>query len=370
MKSLAVLYAMIAFTLVVACGATQPPVAVPPVTSAMPGPSTPPLASSGEAPSPSASAYTGHGAGTIGSELLEKYRPRPLPPDVARRIESLMDVRAPGIGRLGPDGKAMYFSWTITGVGQVWKLDGPRRFPEQLTGGEDNTWLASVTPDGRTLVLQRDRKGEENPGLYLQPAGGGPLVSIQHVPGVQTHYEAVSSDSRYVYFTSNDRKPDAYVVYRFDLQTGHVIAALMRRMHEAKAGKASPTDLGGIDALVNAASAGDIAAVEALLAKGIDVAALSRHGESALGRAAAKGRVEMIRALVAKGANPSAGNSRGITPLIFAAFEGQTEAARALLSAGADPNGVTGGGATALKVAVDLRHHEIEQLLRKAGAVK
>jgi dipeptidyl aminopeptidase/acylaminoacyl peptidase len=166
---------------------------------------------------PAASAYSGHGAESVPPELLEKYRPRPLPPDLARRIESLMDVRAPGIGRLSPDGKALYFSWTITGVPQVWRLDGPRRFPQQLTGGEDNTSLASITPDGRTLVLERDRKGEENPGLYLQPAAGGPLEAIQHVHGVQTHFEAVSSDSRYVYFTSNDRKPDAYVVYRYDL---------------------------------------------------------------------------------------------------------------------------------------------------------
>ena len=86
-----------------------------------------------------------------------------------------------------------------------------------MTGGEDSTSLAAITPDGRYLVIQRDRKGEENPGLYLQPAAGGPLEVIQHVRGVQTHFEAVSSDSRYVYFTANDRQPDAYVVYRWDV---------------------------------------------------------------------------------------------------------------------------------------------------------
>jgi Tol biopolymer transport system component len=134
-----------------------------------------------------------------------------------RRIQSLLDVRAPGIGALAPDGKAMFFSWTITGIGQVWKIDGPRRFPHQVTGGEDNTSLAAVMPDGKALVLQRDRKGEENPGLYLQPAGGGPLEAIQHERGKQTRFEVVSSDSRYVYFTSNDRKADSYVVYRWDV---------------------------------------------------------------------------------------------------------------------------------------------------------
>jgi dipeptidyl aminopeptidase/acylaminoacyl peptidase len=153
----------------------------------------------------------------VSPRLLEKYHPRPLPPDLSRRIEALMDVRAPGIGVLAPDAKALYFSWSITGIGQVWKLDGPKRFPLELTGGEDATSVAAITPDGHVLVVQRDRKGEENPGLYLQSPAGGPLEVIQHVHGIQTHFEAVSSDSRYVYFTSNDRKPDAYVVYRWDI---------------------------------------------------------------------------------------------------------------------------------------------------------
>lgn len=178
-----------------------------------------PAASAPDAPAAGLAgpAYQGHGAETIAPDVLAKYRPQPLAADLARRIESLMDVRAPGIGRVSPDGKAMYFSWTITGIGQIWRLDGPRRFPQQLTGGEDSTVLAAITPDGRTLVIQRDRKGEENPGLYLQPAAGGPLQRIQHERGVQTHFEGVSSDSRQVYFTSNDRKADAYVVYRYDL---------------------------------------------------------------------------------------------------------------------------------------------------------
>jgi dipeptidyl aminopeptidase/acylaminoacyl peptidase len=197
-----------------ACG-PRPASTVPTVTTAVPpAPSGAAVASSD---APSGSGYSGHGAETIAPEILERYRPRPLPPEVARSVESLMDVRAPGMGRLGPDGRTMYFSWSITGIDQIWRIDGPRRFPQQLTGGEDRTALADVTPDGAWLVVQRDRKGEENPGLYLQPKAGGPLVEIQHVKGVQTRFEGVSSDSKYVYFTSNDRKPDAYVVYRWDI---------------------------------------------------------------------------------------------------------------------------------------------------------
>jgi dipeptidyl aminopeptidase/acylaminoacyl peptidase len=213
--------AVLALTLALAplgaCGGAPPPLPLPPLTSVIPpgGDSSAPLPDDTAGPAPRS--YSGHGVDSVPPELLAKYRPRALSPDVASRVEALMDVRAPGIGELSPDGKALYFSWTITGIGQVWKADGPRRFPLQLTGGEDSTSLAAITPDGKWLVLQRDRKGEENPGLYLQAASGGPVTLVQHVRGVQTIYEGVSSDSRFLYFSSNDVKPDAYVVYRWDI---------------------------------------------------------------------------------------------------------------------------------------------------------
>jgi dipeptidyl aminopeptidase/acylaminoacyl peptidase len=205
------------FSLGVGCGGAPLLSPVPALTSARPEPSALPAASSAASSTAPSAAYAGHGADTVTPEVLDKYRPTPLSADVSRRIESLMDVRAPGIGQVAPDGKTLFFPWNATGIGQVWKVDGPRHFPQQMTGGEDNTTLAAITPDGRMLALQRDRKGEENPGLYLQPVAGGPLETIQHVRGVQTRFEGVSSDSRYVYFTANDRKADAYVVYRWDI---------------------------------------------------------------------------------------------------------------------------------------------------------
>ena len=164
-------------------------------------------------------AYKGHGAESVPAEVLARYAPKPLPPDLARRIQSMMDVRAPGMGQLSPDGTTLFFGWSVTGTPQVWRLDGPNTFPVQLTGGEDRTTLADVFPDGKTLVLQRDRKGEENPGLYLMPAAGGPLVEVQHLKGVQTFFQFVTEDGKWVYFASNDRAPDSYAVYRWNVAT-------------------------------------------------------------------------------------------------------------------------------------------------------
>jgi dipeptidyl aminopeptidase/acylaminoacyl peptidase len=201
-----------------ACAPELPPAAVPPLTTALVPPTTAAVASGDTAPVVAApGAYTGHGADSIPPEVLAKYPPRALPPDVSRHVSAMLDVAGPGVGRVSPDGKSLFFTWRVTGVSQVWKLDGPRHFPSELTGGEDVTNLAGMTPDGRHLFIERDRKGEENPGLYLQDPNGGPLVEIQHKAKVQTHLEAISPDSRYAYFSANDEKPDAYAIYRYDL---------------------------------------------------------------------------------------------------------------------------------------------------------
>ncbi|MGC8763757.1 MAG: hypothetical protein ACP5VN_09025 [Acidobacteriota bacterium] len=169
---------------------------------------------------PQSGTYSGHGAESVPQELLARYAPPPLPPELARKIQGLMDLRSPGLGQVSPDGSRLFFTWSVTGSSQIWRLDGPDRFPVQLTGGEDRTTLAGLSPDGRTLFVQRDFSGEENPGLYTLSAEGGPLAPVQHLKGVQTFFQFVSEDGRWLYFTANDRRPDAYALYRQELETG------------------------------------------------------------------------------------------------------------------------------------------------------
>lgn len=204
----------------VSCASAGPLADRPPHADAHAPTAPAPVAAAGASAAASSAAdasYSGHGTVSLPPEVLAEFPPKALPSDASRRIQAMLDVRAPGAGALSPDGKALFFSWNVTGVRQLWRLDGPQRFPVQLTGGEDPTVLADVTPDGKALLIQRDRAGEENPGLYVQSPSGGPLAAIQHLAGVQTTFELVSDDSRHVYFRSNDRAKDAYAIYRWDL---------------------------------------------------------------------------------------------------------------------------------------------------------
>lgn len=161
--------------------------------------------------------YQGLGKDSVDQKTLAQYQAPPLNPELSRKIQSYLDIRSPGMGLLSPDKKQLYFSWRVTGTTQVWRLDHPMGFPVQLTGGEDQTSIGNITANGKWLIIRRDRNGEENPGLYLQPAQGGPLKLIQHKDKVQTHFQFVSDDSKYVYFSANDKEPQSFAIYRYEI---------------------------------------------------------------------------------------------------------------------------------------------------------
>lgn len=89
--------------------------------------------------------------------------------------------------------------------------------------------------------------------------------------------------------------------------------------------------------LVDAAKAGDLAAVERLLAAGADPDQHDRHRNTALIFAARDGRLEIARALVAAGASVNWVDDEFVTPLILAVHKNHPALARLLLEAGADP---------------------------------
>ncbi len=167
-----------------------------------------------------APAYKGLGRESVSPQTLQKFRAAALPSDLSQKVQAIIDVRAPGAGILSPDNRSLFFSWRVSGTTQIWRVDGPQHFPVQMTGGEDRTELAGISPDGKYLLLTRDRKGEENPGLYLQSPQGGELKVIQHLPKVQTVPAFISDDSKYVFYLSNDRKPDSYALYRYEISSG------------------------------------------------------------------------------------------------------------------------------------------------------
>lgn len=164
--------------------------------------------------------YSGLGADSLSAQDIARYAAAPLEPRVSRRIQAMLDVRGSGAGFITSRGDRQFYTSRITGVDQVWRQDGPLKFPVGLTGGEDRTQVVAIAPDDSFVVVSRDAGGEENAGIYLLSPDGGPLRVVQHTPKVQTTLQYISDDSKSLYFRANDKEPASYAVYRYDVASG------------------------------------------------------------------------------------------------------------------------------------------------------
>lgn len=164
-------------------------------------------------------AYSGLGLSSISDADLKTYAPPQVPMTTKDHLKKFFSLRTPGSGILSPNGKELYFGWSVTGETQVWKLMGPNRFPIQMTTGQNPTYLQEITPDGRYLILAKDVDGQENPGIFLQPTSGGELIQVFQKPNVRANFNFMSKDGRFLYFTANDIKPDNMTIYRYGMMS-------------------------------------------------------------------------------------------------------------------------------------------------------
>ena len=137
----------------------------------------------------------------------------------------------------------------------------------------------------------------------------------------------------------------------------------------AEAAKTEPPTAKAPDISIHdAASAGNIEAVQQHLAAGTDVNAKDNRGRTPLYRATNK---EIAELLIASGADVNAKDVAGGTPLHAAIGLGHKETVELLINKGSDVNAkVVSGplqGSTPLDWAINFNHTETTDLLRKHG---
>lgn len=118
-----------------------------------------------------------------------------------------------------------------------------------------------------------------------------------------------------------------------------------------------------------AAATGDIATMNVLLEKGVDVNTRNVGGETALRIAAMNNDLPTTRFLLEKGADPTMSDNHGKSPLSRAAGQGFNALLKLLLSTpGIDVDAQKVDGDTALRLAVMNNQVESTRLLLEAGA--
>lgn len=161
--------------------------------------------------------YSGLGKDSVSAETLKKYAPPALNAVMSNKLKKMFDISSPGMGALSPDKKTLYFTWRVTGQSHVWKIEGPKSFPIQLTSGTDSVTLNEVSNDGKFLIISKDVNGQENPGLFKLDLKTGQVDELFRKEKVQAHYSFLTKDSQYMYFTANDKNPDSYTIYRIKI---------------------------------------------------------------------------------------------------------------------------------------------------------
>jgi len=167
--------------------------------------------------SPSPSAGSAPAVPAVTPELLARYAPPALPDELRRRVQAMFDVRSrrrPAVPRRHAALLQLVGHRQQPGVAHR----RPAALPVQLTGGEDPTTLQEVMPDGLHIVVSRTGRRRE-PGLYLQ--AGGRRAAGDHLPEgrVRASLSYVSRDGTSIFYEANDRRPNSYAIYRYDVTT-------------------------------------------------------------------------------------------------------------------------------------------------------
>ena len=150
------------------------------------------------------------------------------------------------------------------------------------------------------------------------------------------------------------------------IRKGNSDAAVLLLEAQAK-DQDTPEYLGKL--ITEAAKKDEVAVVEALLRRGVNVSELLSSGATPLDIAASSGALNVVRALLDGGADPNKTARSGSSPLEDAALRGWSSIAAVLLDHGARLNEVNSdSGKTALYAAASFGKGEVVRLLLQRGA--
>jgi len=135
---------------------------------------------------------------------------------MAYDIERYLNIRSAGGPSFGPNGR-LAFLMDTTGTNQVWQLDEPEAWPDQLSFHEESVSFASYSPTREELVYGMDEGGNEKTQLFRLSADGSEDVALTDDPESIHQWGGWSHDGEQFAFTANRRVEadfDAYVQRR------------------------------------------------------------------------------------------------------------------------------------------------------------
>lgn len=134
-------------------------------------------------------------------------------------FERFLNVRSAGGASSSRGGGRVTFLTDITGTAQLWTLDRPMAWPEQLTFYEDRLLFAAHSPSADRIAFGQDAEGNEEQVIHWIPAAGGLAERLS--PTQAKHmWGGWSKDGALVAWSHNGRNRRDFDVFVFDPSTG------------------------------------------------------------------------------------------------------------------------------------------------------
>jgi dipeptidyl aminopeptidase/acylaminoacyl peptidase len=144
---------------------------------------------------------------------------------VAIPIEDLYYTRSIGGATWSPDGKEIVLATNFSGRTNLWKVSSSGSWPIQLSQSDEGQVSPTFSPDGKWIVYQQDKGGNELYDLYAIPARGGVSINLTNTPDVREIAPRFSPDGHWIVFNSKSSKSPMTNVAVMDWPT-HEVRAL------------------------------------------------------------------------------------------------------------------------------------------------
>jgi dipeptidyl aminopeptidase/acylaminoacyl peptidase len=92
--------------------------------------------------------------------------------------------RVSAVAAWSPHGEQIAFTSNLSGRSNLWTVRASGAWPIQLTQSDDRQWSPAWSPDGKWIVYQQDRGGDELWDLYAIPSNGGEIINLTNTPSI------------------------------------------------------------------------------------------------------------------------------------------------------------------------------------------
>lgn len=136
----------------------------------------------------------------------------------ARRDEAMVDIErylnirsAYGASFTAHD--ALVFLMDTTGVPQVWSVDEPGAWPDQLTFSEERVTFVAPSPTRREVIFGMDQGGNEREQFYRLDGESGQITDMTRSPAAKHLWGRWDSQGNRFAFASNRRDEAVFDIY-------------------------------------------------------------------------------------------------------------------------------------------------------------